>query len=383
MRMRPARVGRSPALQRWSATPLTLPCYPTECDLSFCDSCISTSTTCLTCASSSSFATPIGTCVSTCPGGSYLPNSSSRSCAPCPGDCATCSADPTTSNSSAQCLSCPSTRPVLRNGRCMEVCPSGQYWNAGTSTCETCSVGCTSCIGPTPTECLSCAEGSALKAGACQQAACAADGWVDVLGVCLTALIDTGGTGGTPTWWPYILAVGIAGVVAGTIFAWWIRRERRRTRERTREFGDTLDDAEVGKKLNLLRLGRLGRSKHNQDHSPPSLTDSPRSARFFTFLSARSPPASPLSEGRSKNSASPSPRTSNKLKSFQLGAERESFSLQVHHRHPPIHRQTTRRFLLSKSRRRRSRGGCRRSRKANRTIVQLRSLLQLISGLRR
>jgi hypothetical protein len=278
------------------------------CDTSVCSTCVSSSTTCLTCADTTLLSTPTGSCVSTCPSGTYQ-LLASRVCATCPGSCATCSSS--SDGLTATCLTCTASRPVLRNGRCEETCPTSQFWDSQASSCSSCSTNCTSCFGPTSNQCLSCTTGSIMKGGMCESATCAVDGWVDSLGVCFTSIVYDGKVGKDATWWPYILALCLFGLVAGLVGFWWIRRERKRTRERTEEFGFALDEAQVGKNVKFLGLNR---GNDGESQSPTS----PHSARsgLFTFLSARSPPSSPL-----KNS---SPRTP-KIGASKLDESRESF----------------------------------------------------------
>ncbi len=154
-----------------------------------------------------------------------------------------------------------------------------------------------------------------LKAGVCEAATCASDGWVDYLGICFTALTNDGKVGKDATWWPYVVSVCLFGLVAGLGAFWWIKRERRRTRERTKDFGDALDHAEIGKKITVIRLDKL-KGSTGESGSPTT----PQSARsgLFTFFSARSPPASPLPTN------DPPPRNP-QLRALHLDPNRESF----------------------------------------------------------
>ncbi len=67
-----------------------------------------------------------GQCVSTCPSATF---SSAGSCLSCHPDCSSCNG-----GSFNQCTSCPASRPVLINGRCLPTCSSTQFFDATTGS---------------------------------------------------------------------------------------------------------------------------------------------------------------------------------------------------------------------------------------------------------
>ncbi len=207
------------------------------------------------------------------------------------------------------------------------MCPSTTFWDPSSDNCLPCAANCTSCIGPAINQCLSCGPGATLKSGMCEAASCAVDGFEDNLSLCFSNIVNDGIMASQVTWWPYLLIVLFLLAAAGGGGCWYIRRERRRTRNGTIAFGNGLEEAEVGRKVRGLQLSRL---QNGQPASPSAESGGPPTppssrAGFFTFLSARSPPTSPLSPGRSWLPGH-SPRHG-KLRPFQLDRQndRESF----------------------------------------------------------
>jgi hypothetical protein len=179
------------------------------------------------------FATSDGSCVTTCPTGTYISTSSKR-CISCPSDCATCSED-------GQCLTCPSTAPLLKKGRCSTMCGPSLYWDSSLIACKPCTSLCSSCIGPEANQCVTCSEGSIMKGGSCYTPSSCTP--VPGLGICLRSDISK-----ETLWWPYVLVVGFLLGILGMLF-WWIRRTRRHRREETAAFAATVDDNEVNKRI--------------------------------------------------------------------------------------------------------------------------------------
>ncbi|KAF9010794.1 insulin-like growth factor binding protein [Cyathus striatus] len=149
------------------------------CDSS-CSTCTGSSSFCLTCPSPS-LSTPTGTCVSTCPSGTF---SSSGTCLPCHPDCATCSGP-----SFNQCSACPADRPVLSSGRCVSSCGKAQFNSNG--GCQNCDASCATCSGSGANNCLSCPNDQVLNGGTCLTSSCTHNTTlVPGLGVCLSDLIN-------------------------------------------------------------------------------------------------------------------------------------------------------------------------------------------------
>ncbi|KAJ7889227.1 TNFR/NGFR cysteine-rich region family protein [Mycena leptocephala] len=222
----------------------------TACDSS-CTTCTGSATFCLTCASNQLAAS--GKCVATCPANTF---SSTGSCLTCHPDCSTCSGA-----SFNQCTSCPSSRPVLTNGRCLPTCSKTQFFDPTSSTCLPCDSSCSSCSGSGPSQCLACSSADqVLRAGTCVAAACQqSTSVVPGLGACLSELVDVPSTTapGVPplpsvtglnapttistprrglAWWEILLmALGCAFIFL--VIVWlWRRRARKQRAQRTAKF---------------------------------------------------------------------------------------------------------------------------------------------------
>ncbi|KAF7348623.1 Extracellular matrix protein FRAS1 [Mycena venus] len=243
----------------------------TACDSS-CTTCTGSSTFCLTCASNQLASS--GKCVATCPSNTF---SSSGSCLTCHPDCSTCSGA-----SFNQCTSCPPSRPVLTNGRCLPTCSKTQFFDPTSSTCLPCDASCSSCSGSGPSQCLACASSSeVLRAGTCVPAACEqSTSVVPGLGACLSELVFVPSPSSTdpgaaplpsvsgidaPTaiatpkralaWWEILLmALGCAFIFL--VIVWlWRRRARKQRAERTARFAAQRQLDPVGWRWRLLRFG--------------------------------------------------------------------------------------------------------------------------------
>lgn len=227
---------------------------PSACD-SGCSSCIGSANSCTRCTNSSLVAYN-GSCINTCPSGSI---NSSGTCQACSSDCATCSLP----GSASSCLACPSSRPVLSNGRCIEYCPKSSYFDAISSTCRTCDTSCGSCIGPRSSQCTGCPDDLLLQYGSCVPASCGKGGFASGLGVCLSNLVTKADTN----------MVGLAAIpVVLVLFAagfWYVRRERRKIRQATKEFAEVLDERAVRDRTMVLRLERvLGLNRVSPEPTP-------------------------------------------------------------------------------------------------------------------
>ncbi|WWC61905.1 uncharacterized protein I303_104491 [Kwoniella dejecticola CBS 10117] len=210
-----------------------------KCD-STCSNCVTSSTTCTSCPAPL-FASG-GSCRTTCPESTIPLNGT---CVPCPVDCATCSSPST-------CSTCPPSRPVLSNGKCIEHCPQDQYFDS-THGCQACDWRCSSCSANDAKSCTSCSDGYKLSKGECVASACGDGGFASGLGICLSSLVTRSKKG---YFGFFALAVLIVGAGVGAFYL-YVRRERRKTREATKVFGDKLDDRAVQDNLRKLRLERV------------------------------------------------------------------------------------------------------------------------------
>ena len=200
-----------------------------------------------------------GRCVTTCPSNTVVNDSGNgtRACTTCHPDCETCSGP-----SFTQCTSCPPTRPVPSNGRCLPTCDRGQYFDSTSNSCQQCDSSCASCAGSANNQCLSCSSEQVLRGGTCVPSACSGStGVVDGLGVCFSDLVavPSSSTNGTPlptisgltqpvttatrkvklAWWEILLmALGCAFICLVFILL-WRRRARRKRAQRTAMFART------------------------------------------------------------------------------------------------------------------------------------------------
>lgn len=114
------------------------------------------------------------TLASACTDGQYLDAAcvepgrvADASCRGCAVGCATCSG-----GLPSQCLSCPEpafvlsyTQTALGEGLCVSQCPSGSYQPVGQVTCKKCNPACgSSCSGNKATDCITCPTGQVLLA---------------------------------------------------------------------------------------------------------------------------------------------------------------------------------------------------------------------------
>ena len=120
-------------------------------------------------------------CIADCPSGFFNDNSSGI-CSPCDSTCVTCSGV-----SSLECLSCNiSTGFYLILGSCISQCQAGYYIDNITSNCSSCDNSCTTCMGPTNNNCLSCGNSTYLHNLTCVNACPLGTYANQITGVCIT-----------------------------------------------------------------------------------------------------------------------------------------------------------------------------------------------------
>ncbi|KAJ4493962.1 insulin-like growth factor binding protein [Lentinula edodes] len=251
------------------------------CDSS-CFTCAGSSTFCLTCANGELASN--GQCVSTCPANTVAANST-KTCLNC---------HPHAFN---QCLSCPSDRPVLNQGRCLPVCGKSQFFDSTSGSCQACDSSCSSCSGSGSSNCLSCSSSSqVLKGGSCISANCNGTAYVVTgLGVCLSDLVvvpqGSGSAAPLPSitgltqptvvtqtpskrlqWWEILLmALGCAFIFLAVIWC-WRRMARKQRAKRTKAFAQAKNiDQSTSWRRRLVRFGeklfghRASKRAHNQE----------------------------------------------------------------------------------------------------------------------
>ncbi|KAF6764653.1 FRAS1 protein [Ephemerocybe angulata] len=228
--------------------------------------CIACSSSCGTCAGSADFCLTCpgnllaadGKCVSTCPTTSFTSTSNTvppaNACLTCHPDCATCSGP-----AFNQCTSCSATRPVLSAvtgataGRCLPTCSKNQFFDATSRTCQSCDSSCASCSGAGPSKCLSCSSSRQIvRGGQCLDATCTGStGVLPGLGVCLSDLVSVPKETALPPitgldnptvvksklqWWQILLMV-LGCVFIFVAFLWCCRRRARKQRaKKTTQF---------------------------------------------------------------------------------------------------------------------------------------------------
>ena len=101
-----------------------------------------------------------GSCLTSCPSGTYEDNVA-MTCEDCVSPCQNC-----TGPASTECSSCPNGR-FLDGTSCLISCPAGKYGNTVTNTCDSCDPECSSCTGPANTECSSCSGLRFLEGSQC------------------------------------------------------------------------------------------------------------------------------------------------------------------------------------------------------------------------
>lgn len=230
---------------------------------------------CKSCAGSSDHCTKCnpgvaheGKCVSTCPEGTQ---EADGQCAPCHPDCATCSAP----GAADKCTTCPSSRPVYQSGRCVNYCPPKTYFhstdsvaegsNVNGTACGRCDDSCASCI--SLNGCTTCPDNHVLVGGKCQPANCTGP-FATSLGTCLSSVVDLkfrepptpmlsaeNGSQSKPNdakkYYP-LASLAIIPIVILILAFLYVRRERRKTRDATAEFGRQLDEVEINKCIQRL-----------------------------------------------------------------------------------------------------------------------------------
>ena len=264
----------------------------TACDSS-CGTCAGSSTFCLTCTGNQLASE--GKCSTSCPTNTFQSTTTSGTCVSCHPDCETC-----TGSSFTQCASCPPSRPVLSNGRCLPTCSKTQFFDSSSNSCVDCDSSCASCSGSGTGSCLSCADstGHILRGGSCVPATCTGNTTVvPGLGACLSDLVEIPSTSSnsaplpsltgitTPTeitekgsslaWWEILLmALGCAFLIM-LILLVWRKRARRKRMQQTRVFAITKGiDGRGGWKERLVRFGErlFGHGRRNVYYANDPIT---------------------------------------------------------------------------------------------------------------
>lgn len=119
---------------------------------------------CTSCAYSYYFQVSTSTCSSSCAGNQYG-NNGNNSCMGCDPSCTTCSGP-----GASFCTTCPIGKFYIANitgGYCIDACNPIGYTSSG-SNCLACDPSCYTCIGSSPSQCLSCFNGTYLSSQYCR-----------------------------------------------------------------------------------------------------------------------------------------------------------------------------------------------------------------------
>ncbi|EAR84803.2 zinc finger lsd1 subclass family protein (macronuclear) [Tetrahymena thermophila SB210] len=101
-------------------------------------------------------------CQGSCDNGFYA--SSNNKCLPCDPNCQTCV------NSSTECITCPPGKLLdTVSKKCVSQCQDGQYQDLQNKACKPCNIKCKTCQGPLDSDCLSCNPPLVLQGTNCQQ----------------------------------------------------------------------------------------------------------------------------------------------------------------------------------------------------------------------
>ncbi|KAJ4474127.1 hypothetical protein C8J55DRAFT_537066 [Lentinula edodes] len=224
-----------------------------------------------------------GSCVGSCPAGTFISSQANTTCSVCDSSCFTCAGSSTfcltCANgelaSNGQCVStCPantvaanSTKTclnLLNQGRCLPVCGKSQFFDSTSGSCQARDSSCSSCSGSGSSNCLSCSSSSqVLKGGSCISANCNSTAYVVTgLGVCLSDLVvvpqASGSAAPLPSitgltqpivWWEILLmALGCAFIFLAVI---WKQRAKR-----TKAFAQAKNiDQSTSWRWRLVRFG--------------------------------------------------------------------------------------------------------------------------------
>ncbi|KAJ7198726.1 hypothetical protein GGX14DRAFT_373774 [Mycena pura] len=158
----------------------------------------------------------------------------------------------------SNCLFCPSSRPVLTDGRCLPTCNKTQFFDP---TCVACNWSCSSCSGSGPSQCLVCASASQVRhAGTCVAASC------QQAGICPARRRRSAiPWRNTPTavaaprcalaWWEILLMALRCAFIFIFIMWWWRRRSRKRRVECTKRWTAAQSFEGGGWRWRLLPFG--------------------------------------------------------------------------------------------------------------------------------
>lgn len=125
-----------------------------KCDKS-CLTCAGNATSCTSCTAD--YRHFLSICVAKCAEGQYVDEADGQ-CKPCHPSCHKCHA-----GSASSCTEC-GTKDVkqvlfLHEGECKASCPSGFFGDRDNQECKPCDSACSSCAGPSPSQCMSCSQG--------------------------------------------------------------------------------------------------------------------------------------------------------------------------------------------------------------------------------
>lgn len=138
--------------------------------------------------------------------------------------------------------------------------------------------------------CSSCSDGYMLKNGVCVDALCGDGGFANGFGMCLSSFVHKS----QKRYLGFLALIGVA-MIVGIVFWLHVWRERRKTRQATKEFGERLDKRNVNDRLAALRLEKvfgfnrvsLGRGGDRSTQTTREDVDKKNKLREFLFSSKR------------------------------------------------------------------------------------------------
>lgn len=138
--------------------------------------------------------------------------------------------------------------------------------------------------------CSSCSDGYMLKNGVCVDALCGDGGFANEFGMCLSSFVHKS----QKRYLGFLALVGGA-MIVGIVFWLHVRRERRKTRQATKGFGERLDKRNVNDRPAALRLEKVfgfnrvafGRGGDRSTQTTREDGDKKNKLREFLFPSKR------------------------------------------------------------------------------------------------
>ncbi|KAE8539232.1 hypothetical protein D1P53_004330 [Cryptococcus gattii VGV] len=229
-----------------------------------------------------------GNCDSSLSGleGLFVVNNQKSECDSCPAGCLSCYIPSFSNVASYESLICQACQEgyLLEDGQCVKRCSDGWFLPEGSATTNG------TCQREGSAMCSSCSDGYMLKNGVCVDALCGDGGFANGFGMCLSSFVHKS----QKRYLGFLALIGVA-MIVGIVFWLHVRRERRKTRQATKEFGERLDKRNVNDRLAALRLEKVfgfnrvtfGRGGDRSTQTTREDGDKKNKLRKFLFPSKR------------------------------------------------------------------------------------------------